>query len=391
MIKVIFLNIFFLINFNALYSQIEVECDEFSYIIDSNLILVKKGINYGIIDSSGKIIMDYNIKSPEIYNNFLVNEKIKSQGLDGDTKVDIIDLKTFEVIWSGSISKIYFSNDEYICIYYFNHSNFTANSFVINKKGLKIFELPKNTNYNKIGETFLISENIMKVPIKDNKSSFSDYYIYLDINGNKIMDSTFIYAKDFHNGLAKTGIYKHGKLYWGFINSKGKTIIEHKFSNEPTSFSDSLARVKDTNGKYGYINIKGEIVISPQFSFATGFYKGLALVRSDYNSDFLLINKNGEIVKRYNTFRRINRNDNSDQQNLLIKELVNEKILKTDVSSTFIDFNGNLILNEKGLFVSEFNFGLAKFQKHNFQSNITIYGLINSKGKITMIKKSSQF
>ncbi len=44
------------------------------------------------------------------------------------------------------------------------------------------------------------------------------------------------------------------------------------------SFSDSLAAVKDVNGKWGYINHAGEWVITPQFEMASRFKNGEAVV-----------------------------------------------------------------------------------------------------------------
>jgi hypothetical protein len=389
--KIILISTLLLTQLSSLFSQTEIECDEFSYIIDSNLILVKKGSDFGIIDISGKLMIDYTIKSPEIDGNILICEKIADKGLGSSPEVELINLKTLKPIWSGEVSKTHVSKDNYIHIYNFGFSDLSTKSFIMNSEGIKLFDLPKNTNNIKYGETFTVSEDIIKVPIKDRNSNPEEYYIYLDLKGNKINDSTFIYAKDFHNGLAKTGIYKHGKLYWGFINNKGETIIDYKFTNEPTSFSDNLARVKSTNGQYGFINKKGEIVIEPKYSFATGFYQGFALVKENYNSTFQLINTKSETIKNYPNIRDIRGKNESEQSIIAIKELIDERILVTNTDNTIIDFEGNIILKEKGLNVNEFNFGLAKFQKYNFETGKTIYGIMNNKGEVILIKKENQF
>lgn len=384
--KLILLGLIIIYQINLLYSQIEIECDEFSQVIDSNHILVKKGNNYGIIDINGKLLIDYTIKDPIISENILLTIKSNASGLS-----ELIDLSTLKPIWSGNVTQYHPFTNGYAHIYDFRDSDMSTSSFFIDKQGRKIFDLPKNTNNIKYGETFSFSNEVVRIPINNSKTN-EEYFIYLDNSGNKIMEKSFSIAKDFYYDLAKTCVKKYDNFHWGFIDKKGNVIIDYLYTKEPTSFSDSIARVENTNGLFGFINLKGNIVLEPQYVFATGFYKGFALVKKDYTGEFLLINKKGEIIKTYNSFKHFNRSDRTEQSILFIKELVDNGILNTGTSyAKFIDYDGKVLFNEKGLTVDEFKNGLAKFSRFNLKTGKTVYGILNKKGETILIKKDNQF
>jgi hypothetical protein len=68
---------------------------------------------------------------------------------------------------------------------------------------------------------------------------------------------------------------------WGYVDGKGKFAIEPQFSYAQP-FSEGLAAVRDTSGrygyKYGYIDHAGKYVITPQFDEAFAFLDGFACV-----------------------------------------------------------------------------------------------------------------
>ncbi len=78
---------------------------------------------------------------------------------------------------------------------------------------------------------------------------------------------------------------------WGFIDAKGRIVIEPAFE-EAAYFSEDLAAVK-LNGKYGYIDKKGNVVIEPQYRYAFAFREGLAWVEGDADG---FVDKTGRIV-----------------------------------------------------------------------------------------------
>ena len=92
--------------------------------------------------------------------------------------------------------------------------------------------------------------------------------------------------------------YKNRK--WGFIDRNGDLAIESKYI-EASVFSEGLAKVKlrTDNGdeRYGYIGRNGKIVIKPEYIVALDFSDGLAKVRKkDSNNNFFFINTRGKKV-----------------------------------------------------------------------------------------------
>ena len=78
---------------------------------------------------------------------------------------------------------------------------------------------------------------------------------------------------------------------WGFVNSKGKTVVKAQF-NEAKSFSNGLAAVCK-NGKWGFINTDGKVVIDYQFTDAGYFNDNLMCpVRVDDINKNVKSNKN---------------------------------------------------------------------------------------------------
>jgi WG containing repeat len=93
-------------------------------------------------------------------------------------------------------------------------------------------------------------------------------------------------------------IVKVGK-HFGYVDSKGALIIDSKFV-DAWPFSEGLAPVAIEGDAltpyehYGYINAKGRMVIPPRFQFAKGFRSGLAVVAAD--GKFGVIKKDGKYL-----------------------------------------------------------------------------------------------
>lgn len=78
--------------------------------------------------------------------------------------------------------------------------------------------------------------------------------------------------------LTALGLPIDARRNWGYIDKRGKTIIEPQF-NEASSFSEGLAAVTTELGsKWGYIDKTGKMVIKQQFVRAKEFSEGLAEV-----------------------------------------------------------------------------------------------------------------
>jgi hypothetical protein len=102
-------------------------------------------------------------------------------------------------------------------------------------------------------------------------------------------------AQAFSEGIAwVVAITPGGASKWGAINKEGKTIIPFMFSQAPEPFSDGLALVTCTDGKFGYVDTAGKLAIPCQYSKANRFVRGHALVVSSNGEQ--LIDKQGNVV-----------------------------------------------------------------------------------------------
>lgn len=80
-------------------------------------------------------------------------------------------------------------------------------------------------------------------------------------------------AMGFSEGLG--AVIVDGKF--GFIDTKGKIVIEPRFTSA-NCFSEALSAV-EIDGKWGFIDKTGTIVIPIKYDFALSFSEGLALVK----------------------------------------------------------------------------------------------------------------
>lgn len=84
----------------------------------------------------------------------------------------------------------------------------------------------------------------------------------------------------YYEGLAAFSVPESLSVKWGFVDKKGKRVINPQFS-EVRSFSDGKCAVKNKEGKWGYIDKEGKIVINYQFDGADDFANGKSVVKLD--------------------------------------------------------------------------------------------------------------
>ena len=122
-------------------------------------------------------------------------------------------------------------------------------------------------------------------------------YVYIDKAGKEVitLGDNVENTNPFSEGLAAVEI----KGYWGFIDKKGKIVIEPRFGGQP-SFSEGLACViiRDGGG-IGFIDKTGAIALKPTFALAENFRDGLAFVYDSLDvssSKYGYIDKAGKII-----------------------------------------------------------------------------------------------
>lgn len=132
-----------------------------------------------------------------------------------------------------------------------------------------------------------------------------DKWGYMDQKGRIVIEPKFVIAHDFSpEGIAAVA----DKNGWAYINMAGNVVIRpFVFDNAPDPFNEGLARFSVDN-KFGFFDKTGKVIIQPQFDFAWSFSEGLAAMctgckeEKDGEYSFMkggkwgYINKKGEIV-----------------------------------------------------------------------------------------------
>ncbi|MDQ3801037.1 MAG: WG repeat-containing protein [Acidobacteriota bacterium] len=139
---------------------------------------------------------------------------------------------------------------------------------------------------------------------------------------------------------------------WGFINSKGETVIKPQF-DEAEPFSEGLARV-EINLNVGFIDVAGKFVIEPQFRCAFDFSEGLAPVARDCKEQWEYIDHQGRTIIPAK-FSWAGKFSEGRAKVLVAPDANAPRILK----SGYIDKSGDLVIEAKYGWAESFSDGLA--------------------------------
>ena len=141
--------------------------------------------------------------------------------------------------------------------------------------------------------------NFIKTPFRINEGMriYFDYlknrYGYVSGAGKIMIPAQYTAAQGFREGLAAV---KNESGNWGFIDPAGKTVIDFRFSNEPTYFSEGYAvvRKREGNNPYCFIDKTGTVVME-NLAGATWFFGGYSFIRtagtSQKNGQNLMLSK----------------------------------------------------------------------------------------------------
>lgn len=158
---------------------------------------------------------------------------------------------------------------------------------------------------------------------------------------------------------------------WGYIDQKGKIIINPQFS-EASLFSDDLALVVSSDEKVGYIDKKGRYVINPIYHSGTDFKEGLAFITPE-NGFPTCIDKNGDVKF---ILKKAEMAGNFSEGLALVK--VNQKY-------GFVDKEGNISISPQFDYAEPFSEGLALVVIDKSDENSTKkYGFIDRSGNLVI-------
>jgi TolA-binding protein len=118
-----------------------------------------------------------------------------------------------------------------------------------------------------------------------------DQYHLIDHTGKTITRRAYDFIGPFSEGLARVSRNECS----GFIDITGNELIECRPA-EFGNFSQGLAWMRDSTGRWGFINRKGETVIPPVYDRAESFAAGLP-VRVRLNNRWGLINAQGQLLQ----------------------------------------------------------------------------------------------
>ena len=182
-------------------------------------------------------------------------------------------------------------------------------------------------------------DNII-IPDKDIEIACNAFKGCNKVKNIKFGNNVHIYETDYqyYNFDSNEGL---GLTDRGFIDKKGKLVIDLKDYSNKSYFSEGLAVVSKrykSNEKYGYIDNKGNVVIPLEFDSAEDFSEELACVKKDEKYGY--IDKSGNIC--------------IDFKYKIARWFCNGlAYINTDNEYGYIDKEGNLIIDDK-IWVEDF-------------------------------------
>ncbi len=127
----------------------------------------------------------------------------------------------------------------------------------------------------------------------------NDQWGFINQKGKIVINPQFDQARDAAGGFAAV---RSGTL-WGFVQADPAELVIPPAYASTGNFEDGLAPAQLPGGLYGYINERGDFEIEAQFDFAASFSDGLAAVRTDGLWGYVDINGNMAIEAVYSDAR----------------------------------------------------------------------------------------
>ena len=138
------------------------------------------------------------------------------------------------------------------------------------------------------------------LPLSDEEKEAEEYkkqfsWGFINKKGKLVIEANFQDVGNFQEGLCAI---KNNNL-WGFINKKGTIVIQAKYKTV-WAFKNGFARVLNNKNLIGFINKEGKEIIKPQYDNANDFVNDLAVIEE--NGKFNYINKSNKKLYLENFF-----------------------------------------------------------------------------------------
>ena len=186
---------------------------------------------------------------------------------------------------------------------------------------------------------------------------YTDYYGYLDKDGNIVISARYKYGSNFRNGKA---IVKIDEYNYALIDPRGKIINTYNFYYM-TDISEGLIifspYLEDGYYKFGFADEDGTVIIPPRFDGASVFHQGRSIVSisDDYTYYYGLIDKKGKwiIEPTYSDIRIIGEN------RAAVGIPVNNKVPEGEAKYAIFDLNGNKLTDFDYFDITDYKNGYA--------------------------------
>ena len=251
-----------------------IDMDEW-YPFSEGLAAIKKGDKWAFIDTTGKIVIPWGKVEPvdpaPAFSQGRIIVKV-GQGMGiADEKGNILTQKVYKRISGFQLNP----QAEKVCLATYDSDYYTHYCFLDGqgKEISRITESRKDVNPAVVNafSPLLTIKGAIEPVLREDRIKVLDIlgnylYGFANSKGELIIDHKYSRVHDFSEGMAAVAQKNEfGEEMWGFIDLSGNTVIDFKFSKEPGDFHQGLAVVYPRNAmeagfQLAYINPSGEVV-----------------------------------------------------------------------------------------------------------------------------------
>lgn len=268
---------------------------------------------FGLIDSSGKVLLNANFDFINVYNKehiivfdnsgyYIINYKNEKQ-IDGvfDEVVRIDDTSLFlltdsvgTTLYDAESSKILLK--DLLNIQYFKSSD--NENYVIT--GTDVQNIKKNYFYQHKTDSLkelIGTENLYPGEFANNQIVFLDDFgpvLIYDLSSNQIknIDGDYVWFGTFNSNLA---LVYDNQLNAGFVDASENLVIPYSYKDGTTNFNVDGISIVNNGTNYGAIDTNNRVVIPFQYKDIS-FLKRNIYIITDSNYKFSLYNLSNEKV-----------------------------------------------------------------------------------------------
>lgn len=392
-----------------------IECDDMEP-FNKGAALIKKGQEYALINYEGNFIVPFGkfsaIASEQ--SDAIVNTNLIGSGFYYATYRNQSNMikrcfinslgKIVYEIGNESPFEFFLSKDRKFLVYIQSNLNSFNNKewimHITGYNGQKYKVSYVKSIYNDIKAEYL-ADSVVTYRMEVNKSYLHGFK---DLKNNIISSPKYEYISHFNDGMAVIGKTNDlGEMRYGFVNKKGKVVLEPTFKSKPSSFEAGISIVSSNEGP-GFVNKTGKIFATGQNRLFSDPYRKNGYVFSKSS----VVDTTGKISTIEDFFAKrgilipiiqhnITRikpegfNDASSPQQLHLNLTIGKSALNYPAA---FDFNDQILIyhlhNDNDPFVKDDVSGLIYYQWMSEDRKQKVEGYINTHGEFVIVKKPTR-